>query len=581
MLLAYIVGAMAATSSAGDMQTDLPTVEGGSPQKRRAADQPTSNLSLDAIREAIRGEVQTAIGGVRDDQIVLGKSVRIPGSVTSDEELSSHSLAEGQDLEAEEHRQRLELRCQARKAFFEADNSQTIRRAMLRRSNPVRGPYLAGSWVLYWTKKSSPNRLAAGRWHGPAKVICQEGQSVVWVAHGSTILRCAPENLRPASLREWQSLTPAELQESPSRVGGASSFVDLTVPSTDIPVTRSLPSGVSNLESTEVVVPGSTSGPPAALESDEVGQPEQELTPQVSIQEPDTSSPRAPEVERDIAAPSVSGPMADSAQGSPSVDASTIPVPESEDGLYEEPILLTSHVDHVENQVTQKMQQTINLLEDMTGKYTAHGEILKQLQEANREFQLRLGTLEKNGGGAGSTTAGSTVGQPSDGGRQPALVTGGWNPDQDARETRQAAEDILRSVEAPIDLEGMFVPGIRRGYAILPINELPGESTEARRARVQDVISRVRAANVQHSVCREAPDIPSERLKGVLKVFPPWGGAVKLFSHARLFSVDLRFERGPFLGYCVLSAAERLCNRPQIDPSRSSLFPSWGPACGS
>ena len=60
-----------------------------------------------------------------------------------------------------------------------------------------------------------------------------------------------------------------------------------------------------------------------------------------------------------------------------------------------------------------------------------------------------------------------------------------------------AAEDILRSVEAPIDLGGMFVPGIRRGYAILPINELPGESVEARRARVQDVISRVRAANVQ------------------------------------------------------------------------------------
>ena len=160
-------------------------------------------------------------GGCAMTRFVLGKSVRIPGSVTSDEELSSHSLAEGQDLEAEEHRQRLELRCQARKAFFEADNSQTIRRAMLRRSNPVRGPYLAGSWVLYWTKKSSPNRLAAGRWHGPAKVICQEGQSVVWVAHGSTILRCAPENLRPASLREWQSLTPAELQESPSRVGGA------------------------------------------------------------------------------------------------------------------------------------------------------------------------------------------------------------------------------------------------------------------------------------------------------------------------------------------------------------------------
>ena len=164
-------------------------------------------------------------------------------------------------------------------------------------------------------------------------------------------------------------------------------------------------------------------------------------------------------------------------------------------GVREDLRTFAGRVDHVENQVTQKMQQTINLLEDMTGKYNAHGEILKQLQEANKEFQLRLETLEKNGGG--STTAGSTAGHLSDGGRQPALVIGGWSPDQDARDTKQAAEDILRSVEAPIDLGGMFVPGIRRGYAILPINELPGESPEARRARVQDVISRVRAANVQ------------------------------------------------------------------------------------
>ncbi|OLQ00917.1 Copia protein [Symbiodinium microadriaticum] len=188
----------------------------------------------------------------------LLQRTQIPGSVSSDEELSSHSLAEGQDLEAEEHRQ-------------------------------------------------------------------------------------------PASLREWQSLTPAELQESPSRVGGASSFVDLTVPSTELSVPRSLPSGMSNPESTEVVAPGSSQGPSAALENDDVGQPEQELTPQVSSQEPDTSSPRAPEVERDLAAPSVSGPMADSAQEPPSIDASTIPVPESEDGLYEEPILLTSHVLEPEN----------------------------------------------------------------------------------------------------------------------------------------------------------------------------------------------------------------------------------------
>ena len=131
--------------------------------------------------------------GYSPEQIVLGKSVQVPGSLTSDEDLSAHTLALGSEMEAEAHRQRLELRCAAHKAFFEADNSQAIRGAVLRRSTPVRGPFPAGSWVLYWTKKSSPNRLkAAGRWHGPAEVICQEGQSIVWVAHGTTILRCAP-----------------------------------------------------------------------------------------------------------------------------------------------------------------------------------------------------------------------------------------------------------------------------------------------------------------------------------------------------------------------------------------------------
>ena len=79
----------------------------------------------------------------------------------------------------------------------------------------------------------------------------------------------------------------------------------------------------------------------------------------------------------------------------------------------------------------------------------------------------------------------------------------------------------------------------------------------------------------QHSVSREAPDIPSERLKGVQKVFPPQGGDVKLVSRARLVSVDLRFERRPFLGNCVLGTAECMSDRPQVDPSWACVFPSW------
>ena len=168
--------------------------------------------------------------GYSPEQIVLGKSIRVPGSNSSDEQATSHTLAEGGDLESEKHRQRLDLRTKARQAFLEADNNQAIRRAILRRSNPMRGPFTAGDWVLYWVPKKSPNRLAAGRWHGPSRVICTEGLSTVWVSHGPKIIRCAPEHLRPASMREWQTVQQtAQLEPSLGiqRVGGASSFIDL------------------------------------------------------------------------------------------------------------------------------------------------------------------------------------------------------------------------------------------------------------------------------------------------------------------------------------------------------------------
>ena len=73
-----------------------------------------------------------------------------------------------------------------------------------RRACPVRGPYQPDQKVMFWYKKSRANRLEAGRWCGPARVICQIGQSVVWLAFHDRVFRCCPESLRPASLREWQ-----------------------------------------------------------------------------------------------------------------------------------------------------------------------------------------------------------------------------------------------------------------------------------------------------------------------------------------------------------------------------------------
>ena len=239
--------------------------------------------------------------GYSPEQIVLGRSLAVPGSICSDENVASHAMAIGSDLEAEAHRQRLDLRCRARCAFLHADNSAAIRRASLRRSNPTRGPYHQGSWVLYWVQKSAPDRLSAGKWHGAAKVIVQEGASIVWVSHGTKVVRCSPENLRPASHREYLAMGPAEDSPSVQPVGGASSMLDLTHQSRpDQDASRSLPGGVSASPSpvmVDVLVPGAivTTNPelavaPRSNTPEDIVQPEQEMTPQVSSQIPTTGT---------------------------------------------------------------------------------------------------------------------------------------------------------------------------------------------------------------------------------------------------------------------------------------------------
>ena len=213
--------------------------------------------------------------GYSPEQIVLGKATKTPGSICSDEALGSHALTEGTDLEAERHRLRLCLRCKARQAFLEADNAQSIRRAMLRRSTPLRGPFPPRAWVLYWLQRKSPNRLGAGRWHGPAKVVFQEGQSEVWISHETKILRCAPENLRPASVREWQEAIAHGNENPLVGQGGASTFLDLSQdPAVQTPVPLPL-NGVRT---------GEAPGHQPIPELPELPQPEQELTPQVSQQ---------------------------------------------------------------------------------------------------------------------------------------------------------------------------------------------------------------------------------------------------------------------------------------------------------
>jgi hypothetical protein len=77
-----------------------------------------------------------------------------------------------------------------------------------------------------------------------------------------------------------------------------------------------------------------------------------------------------------------------------------------------------------------------------------------------------------------------------------AVVLGGWDPDTAKADMLGLAQNFVRDLRLDLDAEDAFVPGVRRGLAIIPNAPRPGESAEDRRTRVQAAITQVRNANV-------------------------------------------------------------------------------------
>jgi hypothetical protein len=139
--------------------------------------------------------------GYTPEILVLGKSQCLPGSVCEDVPKASHFLYESDTPEGLAFRKHLEYRECARRAFAQADNSEKLRRAFLRRQRPHRGRHIGGSFVMFWRPGKGEYR---GQWHGPARVIIQESDHVVWISFSSRVYRVAPEHIRSLSLHEAQ-----------------------------------------------------------------------------------------------------------------------------------------------------------------------------------------------------------------------------------------------------------------------------------------------------------------------------------------------------------------------------------------
>ena len=132
--------------------------------------------------------------GYSPEVMVFGKQSRLPGSVLSDESLPAHTVAtqENQEWTAEEFRNQLKAREVARRSFHTADNSDSLRRVMLRRSCPSRGQYQKGQWVMIW-RTTGPQKQS---WIGPHRVIIQDETHTIWTTQAGKLYRSAPENVR-------------------------------------------------------------------------------------------------------------------------------------------------------------------------------------------------------------------------------------------------------------------------------------------------------------------------------------------------------------------------------------------------
>eukprot|EP00435_Cladocopium_sp_Y103_P075519 s304_g59.t1 len=147
--------------------------------------------------------------GYAPEVIVFGKHTRLPGSVLSDESIPSHAEAvDDGHLGNAEFRQMLTIREAARRAYHTADNSDILRRALLRRACPSRGIFTRGQWVMIWRHGLNNQQ----KWYGPHRVIIQDENHTVWCTSNGKLFRSAPENTRAAFPEEGSPEGP-ELPE--------------------------------------------------------------------------------------------------------------------------------------------------------------------------------------------------------------------------------------------------------------------------------------------------------------------------------------------------------------------------------
>ena len=150
--------------------------------------------------------------GYSPSQWVMGYQ---PQDITSlnnndlEQSLGLHqSLLDAEEGAQDSFAKQLLIRQWAKEAFIKLDTSQRVRKAMLRKSIPMRGPYRCGDLVSFSKK---------GKWYGPARVLAHEGKSSLWLLHSGVAILVAETSCRPATTAEVLKRHALELRPERKR----------------------------------------------------------------------------------------------------------------------------------------------------------------------------------------------------------------------------------------------------------------------------------------------------------------------------------------------------------------------------
>ena len=154
---------------------------------------------------------------------------------------------------------------------------------------------------------------------------------------------------------------------------------------------------------------------------------------------------------------------------------------------------VTDRVAALERSLQSHNERTFQAVETLSTGQAEQGLRLQQLMSDSQTMANRITNLE--GTVKAIQSSGSTP-STMDSGRVPALVMGGWPPDTLAADVLAKANEMARDLQLQISMADAFVPGVRRGFVLIPISPRDGESEEAMRQRIQSCIRRVNASNI-------------------------------------------------------------------------------------